>query len=122
VVAIQRERVAVVIGLFLAAIVIAVREPVANDDAAVGLVIGELRSQLRDPDATQLRFVRSRRSGDTTYVCGEFNSKNAFGAYVGFEPFGSINTAVSTWTQARRIGPAFWRDLNSVCAATPMPN
>ncbi|MCW5759247.1 MAG: hypothetical protein KIS90_05725 [Phenylobacterium sp.] len=63
--------------------------------AACGLVAGGVAlwplhqakrvvaAQLRDPDAAKFRSVR--RVGD--HVCGEFNGKNAFGAYAGFKRF-----------------------------------
>lgn len=40
-------------------------------------------SALKDPSSVQLRNVES--NGET--ICGEYNSKNSYGAYGGFEPF-----------------------------------
>ncbi len=43
-----------------------------------------IRSQLIDPGSAQFRNVQGR--GDAA-VCGEVNSKNRFGGYVGFRRF-----------------------------------
>lgn len=39
---------------------------------------------LRDPDSAQFRNLRLLANHS---VCGEVNSKNGFGGYVGFKPF-----------------------------------
>lgn len=46
-------------------------------------------SDLRDPMSAQLRRVVVGKNADGTgmHFCGEFNAKNAYGAYVGFKPF-----------------------------------
>jgi len=44
--------------------------------------------EMRDPSSVQFRDVKSVKQADgSTAVCGEYNAKNAFGAYVGFERF-----------------------------------
>jgi hypothetical protein len=43
-----------------------------------------VRAKLRDASSAQFRNVRETAGGT---VCGEVNSKNAYGAYTGFEPF-----------------------------------
>lgn len=40
-------------------------------------------AKLKDPDSAQFKTIKAT----DTYVCGEFNSKNAFGGYTGFERF-----------------------------------
>lgn len=52
-------------------------------------------SKLKDPDSAQFRNVRKRPmfgEGENAYgpnvYCGEVNSRNAFGGYVGFAQFG----------------------------------
>ncbi|MCL8299371.1 MULTISPECIES: hypothetical protein [Pseudomonas] len=40
--------------------------------------------QLTDPSAAQFRNERSKKGG---WVCGEVNSKNAMGGYVGFKRY-----------------------------------
>lgn len=45
-------------------------------------------SELRDPSSAQFRNVRVVDQVDGSQaVCGEVNAKNAYGGYVGFEPF-----------------------------------
>lgn len=44
--------------------------------------------KMRDPSSVQFRELRTVKQADgTRAVCGEYNAKNAFGAYVGFEGF-----------------------------------
>ena len=45
-----------------------------------------VRRLMKDPDSTQFRDV-VRCSADATVSAGEFNAKNLYGAYVGFESF-----------------------------------
>lgn len=45
-----------------------------------------VRRQMRDPDATQFREV-SRCPADNSVWRGEYNAKNGFGAYNGFQSF-----------------------------------
>lgn len=40
-------------------------------------------SALKDPSSVQLRNVKA----NAEVICGEYNSKNSYGAYDGFEPF-----------------------------------
>lgn len=44
-----------------------------------------VRSSMRDPEAVRFRGVRANRA--TGAVCGWFNAKNGYGAYVGERPF-----------------------------------
>lgn len=45
-----------------------------------------VRQVFADPDSVQFRDVR-KCAADSTLTTGVFNAKNAFGAYVGFQPF-----------------------------------
>lgn len=45
-----------------------------------------VRYNARDPDAVQFREVK-RCSNDKAVIRGEYNGKNGYGAYAGFEPF-----------------------------------
>lgn len=47
-------------------------------------------AHLKDPSSVQWQDVRYKVMGtnpQVTYVCGAFNAKNSFGAYVGFKQF-----------------------------------
>ena len=62
-------------------------EPVAE---LVGRAKTKVAEDLKDPQATQFRnvFISDQKSKSfDAVVCGEFNSKNGFGAYGGFLPF-----------------------------------
>lgn len=51
-----------------------------------------LRSTLLDPDSAQFREATFNPATKT--VCGQVNSKNRLGGYVGFTPFYVVNEAV----------------------------
>jgi hypothetical protein len=42
---------------------------------------------LKDPDSAKFRNMRFVKYNGRTVVCGEVNSKNSYGGYVGFENF-----------------------------------
>lgn len=46
-----------------------------------------VRYDMKDPDATKFRNVRLVNYLDGKVVCGEYNGKNSYGAYVGFKRF-----------------------------------
>lgn len=59
------------------------------------LVESAVSFDLRDPDSARFRGMRAEEAKLSNgvvrvSVCGEVNAKNAFGAYVGFRPFGAI--------------------------------
>lgn len=68
--------VALVVGFFA---FFALREDPLISDAKAAV-----RAMAKDPDSVQFRNETVRFTGD---VCGEYNAKNSFGAYVGFRPF-----------------------------------
>lgn len=57
------------------------------------------RDQLTDPDSTEFRDLYFHKYFGMQVMCGELNSRNRMGGYVGFRPFyvypgGSLSTAV----------------------------
>lgn len=75
----------------------------------------------KDPDSTQFRDV-ARCEGEG--VRGEYNSKNSYGAYVGFKPFQYVDSAVTTidsdlenglWEKAtRKCWGKFYSSSNTI--------
>jgi hypothetical protein len=65
---------------------------------------------LRDPESARFRGVRVVREADgSDALCGELNAKNAYGGYVGYEPFYSPlvevgNKAVAVLWSPSRVG------------------
>ena len=52
-----------------------------------------VKDKLKDPSSAQFRNVYFHRNkGQPPITCGEVNSKNGFGGYVGFQPFLSAGT------------------------------
>lgn len=56
---------------------------------------GKVSYDLIDPDATRFREVRLARDGKA--VCGQYNSKNLVGAYVGYRNFSVV--VDTTWAR-----------------------
>jgi hypothetical protein len=46
-----------------------------------------IASVMRDPDSVLFRGLTLKKAGDIRFVCGEYNAKNGFGAYVGYRRF-----------------------------------
>jgi hypothetical protein len=44
-------------------------------------------SELKDPGSAQFRDVRKGTDEDRARICGQVNSKNGYGGYVGFQKF-----------------------------------
>jgi hypothetical protein len=72
-------------------------------------VLAGVKSGLRDPSSAQFRGLVLRSSG--RIVCGEVNSKNAYGAYAGFVRFMSASdryaledTPTATWHRKDTMG------------------
>jgi hypothetical protein len=65
---------------------------------------------LRDPESARFRGVRVLREADgRDALCGELNAKNAYGGYVGYEPFYASlvtvgNNAVAVLWSLPRVG------------------
>jgi len=59
--------------------------PASNDDLAALKIAMEDR--LKDADSAKFKNVRI---GKDKATCGLVNSKNSYGAYVGFEPFMAV--------------------------------
>lgn len=63
--------------------------PKAGDAPLITRAKAAIADLTRDPAAVQFRNVRLVAKGmlGKPVVCGEFNAKNGYGGYVGFEPF-----------------------------------
>lgn len=95
-------------------------------DKAVSIAQNEVSADMKDPESSKFRNVKFIEKGEsiegivTGVVCGEINSKNAFGAYAGFSPFfvelamkpkGVLSSGV-TYTVNKKVVYA-WNDLPS---------
>lgn len=75
------------------------QEMVSEAEAAV-------RGKLKDPDSTQFRNVHGAspvEGGPLMAVCGEFNSKNGYGGYVGYAPFAYSQGKAYIWRDTERF-------------------
>ncbi|GAA5231780.1 hypothetical protein FOZ76_14595 [Verticiella sediminum] len=75
-------------------------------------------SDLLDPFSVQLRRLRVGDLQAAVVMCGEFNAKNAYGAYMGFQPF--IGTVMGDHVRIDRLGhePRMAQLLNEACLET----
>lgn len=61
------------------------REP-TNEERAI--IEAGVKARLRDPDSAQFRGIKiGPDEKKTLMACGEVNSKNAYGGYIGFSKF-----------------------------------
>lgn len=66
-------------------------------------------SALKDPSSVQLRNVQA----NDEVICGEYNSKNSYGAYGGFEPFVFNRSIKDLWLgdhDNAYSSSAFWKE------------
>lgn len=56
--------------------------------SAINAAQQEIKNQMKDPESTKFKGVReATNSQGESFVCGEVNSKNSYGGYVGFKSF-----------------------------------
>lgn len=76
-------------------------EPLRLSPARLALYQRAVADQLRDPQAAQFRNVRAIRDQDgDEALCGEVNGKNAYGGYIGFQPFYAAIVAIGNRASA----------------------
>jgi hypothetical protein len=56
-------------------------------NSAIQQVRARLLESLRDPDSAKFRDEHVIQWNGKIYVCGEMNAKNAYGGYVGYQPY-----------------------------------
>ncbi len=61
-------------------------EPQGMDRSAANQIVSAVADHFADPVATQIRRLRPSEKYEGT-ICGEVNTKNQYGGYVGFKPF-----------------------------------
>jgi len=54
---------------------------------ATDTAMGAVRDKMKDPGSVQFRNVKSLKYNGGVLLCGEFNAKNGYGAYTGYQPF-----------------------------------
>lgn len=58
-----------------------------------------VESKLKDPGSAEFRNVRFSDRGGVPMSCGEVNSKNSFGGYIGFQKYVSGGSAETTFLE-----------------------
>lgn len=79
--------------------------------------LAEAFPDLRDPSSLQVRNLSyKQKAQDTWVVCGEFNAKNAFGGYVGFQRFSGITGYLKDGKTVTYFIPARGEVAEKMCA------
>ena len=75
-----------------------------------------LVERLRNPDSAQFRDVRAGRLDNGTAVfCGEMNSTNGFGGYVGYQPFFVVNGTPVIAGRDAMTTEYYWYRVDFIC-------
>ncbi len=61
-------------------------EPQGVEQSMANQIVSAVADHFADPVATQIRRLRPSEKYEGT-ICGEVNTKNQYGGYVGFKPF-----------------------------------
>lgn len=81
-----------------------------------------VRAAMLDPESAQFRNVRVvANRGGGKLVCGEVNSKNRLGGYVGFQPFLVDGGDVMTPGTDQYTSFYFGCLIGAMCSAPPKP-
>lgn len=91
--------------------------PIEDQAALIADAKKKLERDLKDPSSVQYRDVYVVKPGTAPYVCGEYNAKNSYGAYVGFKPFFSSGDKVMADSDNAVIGVHFVRLWQNICGA-----
>jgi hypothetical protein len=69
----------------------------AQTDPRIEAAESAVKEGLKDPGSAQFKneVVKTNSVGETA-VCGEYNARNSFGGYVGFQPFGVVGSVPVT--------------------------
>lgn len=97
-----------VMTLVLSAVVLSVGLGPAygQTDPRIEAAESTVKEGLKDPGSAQFKdvVVKTNSLGETA-VCGQYNARNSFGGYVGFQPFGVVSSVVTTEiTEIERMG------------------
>ena len=77
-----------------------------------------VKNGLKDPDSATFRNVRTVGTPDGIVVCGEYNAKNSYGGYVGFNRFVAGPREATTYDASSKNSDIIWATnvgINSVC-------
>lgn len=70
--------------------------PASRKAAAIAKVKSDILETMKDPDSATFRRITA--SSDGSIICGEVNSKNSMGGYVGYKKFISIGVGWDDFT------------------------
>lgn len=85
---------------------------------ATDTAMGAVRDKMKDPGSVQFRNVKSLKYNGGVLLCGEFNAKNGYGAYTGYQPFiaGGMGVLMPSDSSAAVYVIA------NICDGAPEPN
>jgi len=78
--------------LLLLALISTTNFSFAKDSPFTLEAMDNIKNRMKDPSSTQFKNLREiKNTLNTPSLCGEVNSKNSYGGYVGFKPFSYSN-------------------------------
>lgn len=86
------------------------------EEKVIEQVKGEIRGRMKDPDSAQFKNIQLYGTGNPYTVCGQENSKNSYGGYVGFLPFLAViykDGSVPTKLTLAESSEQFLQDLTA---------
>lgn len=108
--------VAIAVGLLLAAAAQAQDAAPLSDEQLITAAKGRVAHEMKDPGSVQFRDVTITTSGTSLYVCGEYNAKNSYGAYVGFRKFFDTGESAMTEGEVAAAADLFRQLWQHICA------
>lgn len=72
-----------------------------DEQAFVANSLNTLANKMKDPSSVQFRNERVVEYNNGHLVCGEYNAKNSYGAYVGFSPFAASPKGAVTYYHSK---------------------
>ena len=83
-----------------------------SEDLGLELSKEKIKKQLKDPDSANFRNVRyvSFKS-EGRLICGEYNAKNSYGAYVGYRLF--VGSPAEVTTEQENPNKVYTKTLDS---------
>lgn len=88
-----------------------------GESKAMEAAMMAVRRLMKDPDSAKFRNVRTEGIPDGIVVCGEYNAKNSYGGYVGFNRFVAGISGATTYDTTTRYPEIAWAANSGIRAA-----
>ena len=89
-----------------------------SKNAVLKKAVDSLKNKMKDPDSVKIRELKIVKYQGGEIICGEFNAKNSYGAYVGYKRF----IAGGEVAQVEENQPEMIYAIRVVCDKISEPN